>query len=182
MSEAINIDKTVEKLLKNYSEHCAKVLQKERKRIDKTKYANDSERELDERLYKEAVKSHEFLQRVIENPIKYLYTPQNMFYTVLDDGKSVYNMLAGIMRNPFDKGSRLLGSLSETLSAVSSYINRNNPQKAWMYIPENRDYYSESVLKLNKIVALWRANDFVRTFKGILPEKHFAVPMWGKEK
>lgn len=173
----INIDKTVETLLNKYVQHCARVLENKRKSFAKMKNATDLERELD--AYNESLKSYEFLKKVAKNPKAYLYSGQDIFYTELQNGESLYSKLQHVINNDFGNGTSLLVRLCEAIAhhVSSPFENKGD----WEYWSGKCDMDAEQILKINKIVNLLDANDFVKSLKDILPVRAF-VPREAQTK
>ncbi len=173
----INIDRTVETLLNKYVQHCARVLENKRKSFAKMKNVTDLERELD--AYNESLKSYEFLKKVAKNPKAYLYSGQDIFYTELQNGESLYSKLQYVINNDFGNGTSLLVRLCE---AIAHHVSNPFENKGdWEYWSGKCDMDAEQILKINKIVNLLDANDFAKSLKDILPVRAF-VPREAKVK
>ncbi len=198
--KAINVDKTVETLLKKYGEYIGSLIGKYKQDIARKKYKTKEEKEEDTNRLKEIDESYKFLQEIVENPRKYLYHDINMIYVGFDDegnvgniqklkkykkDESVYNKLDGVRSVWYHykpNSSDVLYNLSENI-AKHVMLDKDALKKEWTYYTGGIvDSYVEEILKLNQYVSLLNANDFVRTFKGLLPSAHYAEPLYPKDK
>ncbi len=179
MAETINMDKTVEQLLYKYAEHCKRVLENEKTRIDKTKCYTEQDVLSAFLEYNKAKVSYEFLLIIAQNPKKYLYTKNDIFYTDLDNGRTVYQMLESLTFPKYCGDKNVLIALSNELIKIASDPRRN---EKWVYVPGCFDREAEAVLELNKYVSLMDENVFIKTVKGLVGKSHFAISMYGKQK
>ncbi len=168
----IDMDKTIVKLLNGYLKYCENMLAREKKQIHELgQYERD----------KEAV---EFLRVVAKDPKKYLYTGNDIFYTRLTNGKSIYDMLMPLCGNRFDRSrsGSLLGRLSKNIVHHVKY-GHNDYNGVWVYYSNSgyRDSEAEEIIRMNKVIALWNSNDFVAGFKDFAPATVFAVKQ-GQER
>ena len=199
--KAINVDKTVETLLKKYGEYIGSLIGKYKQDIARKKYKTKEEKEEDTNRLKEIDESYKFLQEIIKNPKKYLYHDIDMIYVGFDENDnpvnitkyknhqkdvSVYNKLDGIRQvwyryHPNSKD--VLYNLSEYI-APRIMFDKDAANKRWEYYTGGAvtDQRVEDILNLNQYVALLKANDFVKTFKGLLPASHYAEPLYPKDK
>ena len=199
--KAINVDKTVETLLKKYGEYIGSLIGKYKQDIARKKYKTKEEKEEDTNRLKEIDESYKFLQEIIKNPKKYLYHDIDMIYVGFDENGnpgnitklkkyqkdvSVYNKLNGVrfvwyQYHPSSKD--VLYNLSEYI-APRIMFDKDAANKRWEYYTGGAvtDQRVEDILNLNQYVALLKANDFVKTFKGLLPASHYAEPLYPKDK
>lgn len=176
----INIDKTVENILEKYVSHCQKVLADERRRIESKKYSDLRDRTFDLDMLERARQSLKFLYVVVSDPKKYLYTNNDVINTRLTNGKTVYEMLDGIVGTNIYDPNRVFVRLSE---ALAFRARSGKKDEVWGYITDGViDSEADKILKINKYMSLIDANDFVKTFKGLMPEQFFAVSMYDKKQ
>ena len=149
-----NIDETIQKLLNSYAKWCATVLEKEAKALQKKKFYTEKDR----KEYERAKKAYEYFLQIAADPKKYLYTEKDIIYSDVVD----YNKLMPVLETPFDRSAKhLLDRLSEAIAHHVKY-GKNNHRGVWVYYGEpNQDFEAQNIIKMNKAVQLWNANDFV---------------------
>ena len=92
---SINMDKTIEEMLKLYAWYMKILLNREDRSIQRIR--NDADRKEADEQYQAGLDAHEYLQSVARDPKKYLYFPRNMEYTYVDkSGIPVTNMVTGV--------------------------------------------------------------------------------------
>ena len=179
-----NIDETIKKLLNGYAKHCAVVLAACELDIQKRKYSSDAARKQDEAELARAKQAYAFLQEIVADPKKYLYSGKDIIYTVLPDGKTVYDKLAPILTYRFDcSGQYILNRLSEKIAHHVKY-GQNNVNGMWVYYDDAvvPDVSAMAILEMNKFIDLLNSNDLVAAFKGLLPASMFAVDAYSKSR
>ena len=172
-----NIDKTIQKLLHGYAQHCGFTLDKDESFFSKRRFLNKSYNRIDEELHEGAKKAFVLLLDIADNPKKYLYSGRTLIYTLLPDGTRLYDNLLPIMGHHFDPSNKfLLLRLSEE---IAKHINRGekNTDKDWIYYGNDTfagDLEAEAILKMNRSVELWNTNGLIAPFKAMIPAYHFA--------
>ena len=178
------MDKTIQKLLRNYAERCEKILDKETKSLQKRKFYDEKDRAEALQEHTKEKQALNFLMEIVKDPKKYLYRGNNILCTRLNNGKSIYEMLLPLMTQKFDrsKNGNLLVRLSENIVRHVKY-GHNDYNGVWMYYGPHRvglstyssDLEAEKILQMNKVVSLWNSNDFVAAFKDFAPATVFAI-------
>ncbi len=153
--------------------HCERVLKMESMCIKASRYTSRQVFLYDVYEHNQAMISYNFLLRIIKEPKKYLYTKDNIDNTIVHNGKTVGELLRGVMGKKFDNGTNLLHELSDALTHVSKHIENN----VWIYDTNNRDIWADKILKINKIVSLLDEDEFVKIFKKIIHDYSFAIQM-----
>lgn len=175
-----NIDETIQKLLKGYAKWCDTVLQKDTKALQKKKFYTEKDRTKANQECTRAKKAYEYLLEIAANPKKYLYTEKDIIYSDVVD----YNKLSPILGYHFDrtKNGPVLVRLSEAIAHHVKY-GQNDHNGVWVYYGEpNQDFEAQKIIKMNKVVQLWNANDFVAALKDFAPASIYAVDYYKKEK
>ena len=174
-----NIDETIQKLLNGYAQWCKTVLEKKAKALQKQKFYTDEDRKNANQEYTRAKKAYEYLLEIAENPKKYLYSGKDIIYADTVD----YNKLLPVLDGNFDKSyTHLMVRLSE---AIANHINygQNDHDGVWVYYGQpNQDFEAQSIIKMNKVVQLWNANNFVAAIKDFAPASAFAVDLYDNGK
>ena len=174
-----NIDETIKKLLDGYAKWCDSVLLKDAKALQKKKFYTNEDRKNDNQEYSAARKAYEYLLEIAADPKKYLYTEKDIIYSDVVD----YNKLLPVLGSRFDKsGKHLMVRLSEAIAQHVKY-GQNDYNGVWVYYGEpNQDFEAQKIIKMNKAVQLWNANDIVAALKDFAPASVFAVDAYKKEK
>ena len=175
-----NMDKTIQKLLFAYAARCKRIMDKDRKHIEKQHFPTQKDRTDAVQKLTRVERAYEFLLEIAENPKKYLYSGKDLIYAEGD----LFNKLSPILSTRFDKSQKhLLVRLSEKIAYHVNYEQRYNDHNGvWVYSgTPNSDLNAEAILQMNKIVQLWNANDFVGTIKSFAPASAFAVDAYHKE-
>ena len=180
----IDMDKTIEGLLKNYREYIKTLIVREGKIMLSTKYKTEIDRECAEQDFWNLKRADNLLKLIVEDPKKYLYRKKDIIYTSVDVNKqpcdersdlpSVFEKL-----EPIDEllhKYRLESWLYLLSVCIAAHVNSADANKPWIYSGiKGRDINAEIVLKINKYVSLLPVNDVVRVFKSIVPARRFAV-------
>ncbi len=168
-----NIDETIQKLLNGYAQWCKTVLDKQLKEIQTKKFYTEEDRTNAVQEHTRAKQAYEYLLKIVKDPKKYLYTEKDVIYSDVID----YNKLAPMLDNRFDKSQKhLFVRLSEAIAHHVKY-GRNDHNGVWVYYGNAGmiDLEAEKILKMNKTVQLWNANNLVAAIKDIAPASVFAV-------
>jgi hypothetical protein len=175
-----NIDETIKKLLTGYAQWCYTVLQKEHKRLQKQYFPTQKDRSDAIQEHTKAKHAYEFLLKIAQEPKKYLYSGKDLVYA---DG-DLYNKLDPILDMPYDKtGNNLLVRLGEKIAHHVKHGKDNN-DGVWLYYGNSLvfDLDAEEIIKINKVVQLWNANNFIAAIKDFAPASVFAVDAYKNER
>ena len=182
----VNMDKTIEEMLPLYATYMNVLIKREENRINHTRYRNETDHEFDSNAYYEALRAHEFLNdKVIKDPKKYLYQPQDIIYTGFDaDGNpgvklgalstadSVYTKLEPLVKlENYYCIKNIIVPLSQNISGHVRAFDYD-PAKVWTYSRTPYDSNAEEILNLNQRVHMLNSNGFVRFFQ------QFGMPQW----
>lgn len=173
-----NIDETIKKLLQAYAKWCDNIIDKEAQDIQKRKFFTEEDRTLASQKNTRARRANKLLKQIAKNPKQYLYSGKDLIYASDD----LYNKLSPILDIPFDKnGKHLLVRLSEKIAYHVKH-GKNTPDGVWVYYGNSGsvDLEAEAILKMNKAVQLWNANNLVAAFKDFVPASVYAVDLYKK--
>lgn len=179
-----NIDETIKKLLEDYAKWCATILGKQAKEIQNRYFHVADDRTEANQEYTKAKNSLAFLEKIAKDPKKYLYSGNDLIYSKLSDGQSIYDKLEPLMGMPFDRtGKFLLVRLGEQIAYHVNYGSDYN--NVWVYYGKSgmSDSAAESIIMMSKTVELWNNNAFKAALKDIfLPMSAFAIDFSNKSK
>ena len=180
----IDMDKTIQNLLKTYGDYVVKMLDFDGPRIAAEKFNTQAEKDQVVDGYYRARQSYEFLRMVADNPAKYLYYPFDMAYNGLDDGgtpgvqygkPSVYDKLQDVDNLVRARtGLSVLVPLSEGVS-YHVLTTMYKPGDNWIYYGNSYDCAADNILKLNKRVHLMDQSGLARLFLSMVPAHRFAI-------
>lgn len=175
-----NIDKTIKKLLDAYAKWVHTVLVEKSKELQKQKFDSPEQRSKAEQDLEREREAYEFFLKIAAEPKQYLYSGDNIIYAGLKEGKSLHDQLSPILCRPFDRSQgHLICRLSEVIAHHAKY--NNNPDDDWVYYDHNYDSDAEAIMKMNKTVQLWNANEFVAMFQNLKLPSAFAVNLREKK-
>lgn len=191
---SINMDKTIEEMLKLYAWYMKILLNREDRSIQRIR--NDADRKEAAEQYQAGLDAHEYLQSVARDPKKYLYFPRNMEYTYVDkSGIPVTNMVTGvtvgqrlepifILENKYCS-SHVLHPLSQNIAnhviVTPEEETMTSEGKVWAYYGRySYDTNAENILELNKCVHMWASRPYVRFFQQFARPTFFAEPLCPK--
>lgn len=191
--KSINVDKTIEEMLKLYAWYMKILLNREDRRIQRIRNSADREKAAEE--YGISLEAYEYLKSVAGDPKKYLYFPHTIEYINVDkDGNpgalstadSVSQRLEPIMalENKYCL-KRVIYPLSKNIAnhvlVTPEEETETSEGKVWAYYGHySYDTNAENILELNKCVHMWASKPFVRFFQQFAQPTFFAEPLYPK--